>query len=60
MLLTKCFGTDPEGYESAQSANTESVPDLEPDFIDEVGKVDPDDPTPFGEPSDSSGDEEVL
>ena len=57
-----------EGYESAQSTSTDSVPELEPDddgetsnvqpdVIDEVGNVDPNDPLPFGEPSESSEEE---
>jgi len=61
------FGEDPpggdagasneaEGYESAQSASTDPVPELEPD-IDEVGTVDANDPLPFGEPSESSEEE---
>ena len=62
------FGEDPpggdagasneaEGYESAQSASTDPVPDLEPDVVDEVGNVDANDPLPFGEPSESSEEE---
>ena len=62
------FGEDPpggdagasneaEGYESAQSASTDPVPDLEPDVVDEVGTVDANDPLPFGEPSESSEEE---
>ena len=46
-----------EGYDSAQSASTDPVPDLEPDVVDEVGNVDPNDPLPFGEPSESSEEE---
>ena len=46
-----------EGYESAQSASTDPVPDLEPDVVDEVGNVDPNDPLPFGEPQNESEEE---
>lgn len=73
------FGEDPasneepasneaEGYESAQSASTDPVPELEPDDdkesvpaleadIDEVGDVNPDDPLPFGQPQSESEEE---
>ena len=43
--------------EEAEASNGDSVPELEPDFVDEVGNVDPNDPRPFGEPSESSEEE---
>ena len=43
--------------EEAEASDGDSVPELEPDFVDEVGNVDPNDPRPFGEPSESSEEE---
>ena len=40
-----------------EASDGDSVPELEPDFVDEVGNVDPNDPRPFGEPSESSEEE---
>ena len=40
--------------EEAEASDGDSVPELEPNFVDEVGNVDPNDPRPFGEPSESS------
>ena len=56
------FGQDPPAgntYDFGQDPPAGNTYDFGQDPIDEVGDVNPDDPAPYGEPSESSGDEDT-